>query len=203
MKFLQNKFFVIVLAVFAFGLVGRNLFLPIIKRYFPTRAAAVAPSTPPPAPAEKPHNASAESAAKAVARTPAQDGTTDSSVQPMNVLEASSNAPLWTQSAKRDPFKMTGNRSDGKSARDLLTLSGVLRQTESTLVVINNRVMATGDTILGFMVETVEDQCIWVTGPNGREQVEFKYSLPPTPQVHNKDRTADLSLSQPQEQSVR
>jgi hypothetical protein len=117
----------------------------------------------------------------------------------MNIQEAAANAPRWSQSPKRDPFKMMGARSDGKSARDLLTLGGVLRQSDSTLAVLNNRVLAAGDTILGFRLESVEDQCVWVSGPNGREQVEFKYSVPPPPERRRRQESSpDLSLAEPQ-----
>jgi hypothetical protein len=198
-KILQNKVFVILLAVFAFALVGRNVFLPIIKRKYPARTAASAPAARPVAAAVPTQNN--KPAAAAVSTRESKEETHEVPVQPMNVAEASSFASQWAQNPKRDPFKVAGSRSDGKAARDLLTLGGVLRQTDSILAVLNNQVLAAGDTILGFRIETVEDQCVWVTGPNGREQVEFKYSLPPAPEVRPKDK--DLSLAEQARESSR
>jgi hypothetical protein len=199
-KILQNKFFVILLAVFAFGLLGRNLFWPIIKRQFPARTAAAAPATAPVASPTAQIGAPAKSNL-ATATAPLKQTKPElreDSTPAMNVLEAAASAPRWSQHPRRDPFKMAGGRSDGKAARDLLTLSGVLRQTQSTLAVLNNQVLGAGDIILGFKIETVEDRCVWVTGPNGREQVEFKYSLPPAPQARQTGQNQrELSLAEP------
>jgi hypothetical protein len=200
-KILQNKYFVILLAVFAFGLLGRNLLWPIVKRRFPARAAAAAPaSTPPAASAKQASSAPAKSnsAAATASLKQTKPEVRDDSTPAMNILEAAASAPRWSQHPRRDPFKMAGGRSDGKAARDLLTLSGVLRQTQSTLAVLNNQVLTAGDIILGFKIETVEDRCVWVTGPNGREQVEFKYSLPPAPQARQAVQySRELYLAEP------
>jgi len=201
-KILQNKIFVILLAVFAFGLVGRNLFWPLIKRYFPARTSAAAPASPAPAAPAAPASNTKSLPANPSPTTPSQTepkpAVQENLAPSMNLTEVSVNAPQWTHSPRRDPFKVAGGRSDGKAARDLLTLSGVLRQTQSTLAVLNNQVLAAGDTILGFKLESVEDRCVWVTGPNGREQVEFKYSLPPMPELRGeKQNQRDLSLAEP------
>ena len=99
----------------------------------------------------------------------------------MDVHAMQSSAPAWAETPRRDPFHVRGGIKDGKSARELLILTGTLRQTRSTLAVVNNQVLSAGDTILGFKIESVSDNEVWVSGPNGRESIEFKYSvtLPP------------------------
>jgi hypothetical protein len=44
----------------------------------------------------------------------------------------------------------------------LLKLSGIWRQANSTLAVLNNRVIHEGENILGFTVQTVEGDRVWV-----------------------------------------
>jgi hypothetical protein len=95
----------------------------------------------------------------------------------MNARELKNLAVAWNSSPLRDPFKKRGVFSD-KSAREQLALTGILRQTGSELAVINNRILAIGDSILDFKIESVEADHVWVSGPNGKEMLEFKVSVP-------------------------
>lgn len=199
MKLLQNKFAVILLAVLALGLLFRNIVWPLMKVRYPARPAAAATPSVAPVAAQRtaasiPTPATATAAKVQSSSEQAADAPVPT-VPSMNVAEASAHSGQWLLSPKRDPFKLSGGPSDGKAARDLLTLRGVLRQTQSTLVVLNNQVLSVGDSILGFKIESIEDQRVWVNGPNGREQVEFQYSLPAVPQLRAGD-NKKLSLSE-------
>src|SRR5687768_9481128 len=195
MKIFQSKFFVILLAVFAVGLVGKNLFWPLIKRSLPAKAITKAAHEP-----ATPVLVAAPSTSKVDALPPAltsAESKTDSASSPaiaMNVQEAAADAAEWNY-PKRDPFRVLGARSDGKSAPDLLTLKGVLRQTRSTLAVLNNQVLSVGDSILGFKVESVEDDRVWVSGPNGREVVDFKHTANPAAPRPRASAPPNLSLA--------
>ncbi len=80
----------------------------------------------------------------------------------------------------------------GPFAKDALKLQGVWRQTASTLAVINNKVLAEGDTIQQFRVETIQQDVVWVVGPNGREKLEF--TLPaPTPAEDEEPTSAEAA----------
>jgi hypothetical protein len=194
-KLLRNQGFVLVLAAFAIFLVGKNLLWPAIGPKFSrrTEAKTAAPATTPvpaaPAPAVAAASNPSASTPTAAWKSAAMSALgairnlvpgVDASVTPeanMNVQELSNSAPAWASTPQRDPFKMRGGIND-KSAREQLTLTGILRQTESDLAVLNNKVLAAGDTILGFRIETIEGDRVWVSGSNGREMLEFKYSAP-------------------------
>jgi hypothetical protein len=98
----------------------------------------------------------------------------------MNAQELKNLAVAWNSSPLRDPFKRRSAFSE-KSAREQLTLTGILRQTDSELAVINNQIIAVGETILGFKIESVEADRVWVSGPNDREVIEFKISASDVP----------------------
>ena len=188
MKFLGNRGFVIVLAILAVALVSKNLLWPVIRRSFGTRGStkSAPANVPSPAPA-----ATSPEAAKAGPATPASQPAVRHALDkvaslvtpaakavpqaPMDVHSMRASSPAWIANPLRDPFFVRAGIKDGRSARELLTLTGTLQQTASTLAVLNNRVLAAGDSILGFKLEAVENDRVWVTGPNGRESVEFKY----------------------------
>jgi hypothetical protein len=187
-KFLKNKGLVIVLAVFAVGLVFKNLVWPFVKRHSPVPTVAAGKTMAPPAsvappatPAFQPTTlkAAASSPPASTARVSlvSLSGNTNSSHSPMDVSAMRSSAPAWAQAPRRDPFHARGGIKDGKSAREQLTLMGTLQQTRSTLAVVNNQVLSAGDTILGFKIESVDENVVWVSGPNGRESIEFRYSV--------------------------
>ena len=53
------------------------------------------------------------------------------------------------------------------------------------LAVLNNQVLGVGDDILRFTVQSIEDDRVWVTGPNGREEVEFGLPSAPPEQTNH------------------
>jgi hypothetical protein len=189
-KFLRSQGIVIVLAAVAVILVGKNLLWPMMAPMFARRSspppATAAPAAVSPANAAKapaPHSSAAMQAVQKVMQKvlPASSQNLAARLMPsltpempMNVQELSKNSRAWTSSPQRDPFRMRGG-INGKSAREQLILTGILRQTASDLAVLNNRVLAAGDSILEFRVESVEPDRVWVSGPNGREVLEFKY----------------------------
>jgi hypothetical protein len=78
----------------------------------------------------------------------------------------------WMHPGRRDPF---GAQYDSqRQAANVLALKGIWRQTGSNLAVINGTVVAQGERIQDFTVEKIEPDRVWVTGPNGREELSFK-----------------------------
>jgi hypothetical protein len=181
MKLLQNPAVVIILAGLALGLVLKNAILPMIKRGGGARS--LSRSAVPPAKA-----ATVAVQSEARPAQPAVSGKESLAEKPgesmpvpsadINLPEVLSGSTRWTASPRRDPFQFERRGQDGPSARDLLKLSGIWRQANSTLAVLNNRVIHEGENILGFTVQTVESDRVWVQGPNGRESLEFKYPVP-------------------------
>lgn len=199
MKFLKNKGIVLILALFAVGLVFKNLVWPSLRRHSPApaRAAANAPSASPLVAAATAKASPAPAAGPVKAAGISVVGTMNDRLpqSPMDLNAMQSSAPAWAETPRRDPFHIRGGIKDGKSARELLTLMGVLRQTRSTLAVVNNQVLSVGDSILGFKVESVEDDRVWVSGPNGREVVDFKYTASPAMPKPRASAPPNLSLA--------
>ena len=189
MKFLRNRGFVILLAVFAVALVGKNLLWPVVRRSLGSRTAAKAdpvaapaPQTPPSKTGSQPPPPNTPSQLPAQPRAHSIPVTTQGvPTAPMDLHSMAASSPGWIASPHRDPFYIRAGIKDGRSARELLTLTGTLQQTASTLAVLNNRVLAAGDSILGFKLEAIENDRVWVTGTNGRESVEFKYIVESVP----------------------
>lgn len=183
MKFLKNQGIVILLAAFAVLLVGKNLVWPFLKPKF---ASAPKPAASPANPAPT-SNAGAkptplQNAAQNLANRVSDvlktvqsqlPGAQSAPHQKMDAQALQSLVAGWVNSPQRDPFKMRGGVSD-KSAREQLMLTAILRQTDSELAVINGSVMSVGEMVLGFTVDLVEADRVWVSGPNGRESIEFK-----------------------------
>lgn len=176
MKILQNPIVVAILVVVAVALIFKQIASNHSMRHAPTAAAAspavAAPtSTPPPQPAK----------------------TTSNPVMKVNAVpEASIDEPAAEASAeraartpRRDPFQhktlSTNQAKAFPSARQLLALKGVWLQTGSALAVINNQVTGVGNSVLEFKVESIESDRVWVTGPSGREAVEFGSTPPASP----------------------
>jgi len=87
-------------------------------------------------------------------------------------------AQPWTGVPQRDPFLVRsggGIQGTGPRAAELLMLNAILRQSGSTLAAINNRVVTEGDSIMGFRIQSIGAERVWVEGPNGREQLVFDY----------------------------
>jgi hypothetical protein len=180
MNLLKNPIVVGILAVVAAALVFYRVAWPLMKhsgsqRQNPPAAAlsGLPPTTPAPATEKK---AAEESAAGKMTGTGMELGT----------LERDS--ARWSE-ARRDPFqrKMAATATNQAKAyppaMQLLHLKGVWRQSGSTLAVVNDQVITEGDGILAFTVQSIEDTRIWVTGPNGREAVEFKALSAPPPET--------------------
>jgi len=184
MKLLRNPVAVAVLAVAALALVGNSVYRQISRQ--PRRgprvsapAAAVAPA--PAKPAMPLAQAAPEKAAPASA--PATAITLEKQTMPpagapaagldLDLIQA--DAARWAQ-GRRDPFQIRSMaaRPVFPPAREVLTLSAVWRQTDSSLAVLNNRIYAAGDTVLRYTIKSIEPDRVWVQGPNGREMVEFK-----------------------------
>lgn len=205
MKFLKSQGIVIVLALVAVILVGKNLVWPFLKPKFASRPAAkmAGPvSVPSPVPAAPPQSAPQPSPApvsatfsKLVDAVKSVQATSQASkFERMNAQGLKAQSLAWVASPQRDPFKRRGLVSE-KSAKEQLTLTGILRQTDSDLAVINNQVIATGEMILGFKIETVESDRVWVSGPNGREEIGFKFFVEPTkPQEEQAAQTAPPAI---------
>ena len=187
MRFLKSQGIVLILAAVAVLLVGKNLLWPWLKPKFASRPAAPTAATvsapvptaassgvpkPTPSPTLNTTVTKLVDVMKAAAAAPAAGARRER----LNPRELSNLAVAWNSSPLRDPFKKRSMLSE-KSARDQLTLTGILRQTDSELAVINNRILAIGDSILDFKIEKVEADRVWVSGPNGREALDFKISV--------------------------
>ena len=103
----------------------------------------------------------------------------------------------WPTNAapRRDPFQVINAASTNRlypPAWQVLELTAIWRQTGGKLAVINRKVLGEGDSLvtdlkgtpaagaiaLRFTIELIEDDLVWVSGPSGREPLEFK-PLPP------------------------
>jgi hypothetical protein len=168
MKILRNPYIVGVLVLVAIITVSWNLLRPLWRRILPARQPQRVSFTPP-LPSPAPVIAETKPAVKPSPDTPrvVPDASIDSQDVQMNL-------PLWMGSTRRDPFQLTARASGtNQPARELLALQATWRQTDRSLAVVNGRIVAEGDTILGFRIESIDGDFIWVQGPAGREQVEF------------------------------
>ena len=83
-------------------------------------------------------------------------------------------------SPRRDPFQIR-QLPPGPTdllhppAMEVLRLSAIWRQPGGAVVVINDRVLTEGDTILDFKIQTIGSGRVWVDGLNGLEQLVFDY----------------------------
>ncbi|PYI83711.1 MAG: hypothetical protein DME26_14525, partial [Verrucomicrobia bacterium] len=185
MNLLKNRLVVGLLAVAALAVVFKSALWPILSR---SRTSARRSS--PPALVSTAVAASRESAAessfpRSAGRSAAlsRDAATMSQTTPPSAVDSSvaqTNSPRWTGYPQRDPFQIRreGTKRPGtfQSAMETLTLNAILRQSGSTLAVINNRLVNEGDMIQGFRIENIGAERVWVFGANGREQVVFDYA---------------------------
>jgi hypothetical protein len=178
MSLLRNPIVVGLLAVVAAALVFQRVVWPLMKhtgsqRQTPPAAVAALSVLPSPTPAPATQIKTVEESAAGMMTGMGMDLAT---------LERDS--ARWTETG-RDPFqsRLTAATNQAKAyppAMQLLRLKGIWRQSGSSLAVVNDQVIAEGDAILAFTVQSIEDTRIWVTGPNGREAVEFRsLSAPP------------------------
>lgn len=184
MRFLKNPVIVVILAIVALALVFRNAFWPMIHRggSRPKAAPAATASAPAATSPAKPTTLAARAGALlGLKPADASRTVTNAPTVPMEVSSVWAEAPGWSKLPRRDPFKAmvpAGQKLIGKSAKELLALHGIWRQTDSTLAVLNNTVVEEGEQIQGFTVETIEDNRVWVQGPRGREAVDFALLMP-------------------------
>jgi hypothetical protein len=182
LKILQNPIAVTILAVAAAALVFKQIAWPILQRSQWMRHAPAAA-------------ASLGAVASTSATPPELAKTTSSPVEtanaapetPIDQSAAETSAARAAGTPRRDPFQSKlHSTNQGKAyppAREMLTFSGFWRQTGSTLAVINDQVIEVGDSILAYKVEAIDRDRIRVTGPNGRETVEFG-TTPPAPSAN-------------------
>lgn len=186
MKLLRNPIAVSVLGVLAIGLVIKS-FWPMIQGRPGARRAA-APSAAPAAPTAKP--APVAPAAAGTVPVPApwstavvsleKSGATPAAGEPpepsqINLDLVRQDAPRWAL-GRRDPFQIrsTPTKPVYPRAMEVLNLGAIWRQTDSSLAVLNNHIYEAGDTVLRFVIKSIEPDRVWVQGPNGREVVDFK-----------------------------
>jgi hypothetical protein len=124
----------------------------------------------PPKPMATPKRASLKVAAK-----PASSGTlalpTTSTAFQANRQSIQQAANAWFSNHLRDPFALPSFESEGDPASMSLSLSAIWRQSDRSLVVINQTILGLGDTIMDYQLVRVEDQTVWVEGPMGIEPI--------------------------------
>lgn len=168
MKWLQNKFVVGILGVFALGIVLNNLGVfqmlkaPSLGGAVPDGVEVGAGRTELP----PPKNAGSEGM-----------GDTTFTNVPMEVPIIRKQLEQWVKVPKRDPFQHFIAQDGYPGAGAYLTLSAVWRQTGSRLAVINQKVLAEGDTINDYRLERIEGERVWVHGPVGLEPLDLELIL--------------------------
>lgn len=172
MKLLRSPIVVVLLAIAALALVFKNVVWPVLggPRWARMWSKAAHTAT---AVTSKP----VDEVLKQLAIKPAETGKviTGSGI---DLAAARSGAARWVVSPRRDPFqgRVRPRNAEGAYplAIELLTLQGIWMQPGSKLAVVNSNVFSEGDKILEFRIEAIENDHIWVQGPNGREQVDFR-----------------------------
>ena len=168
MSLFRNPLLVGTLVLVALGLILSNLIWPRAQGQRWRGAPSPLAETPRPAP---------ESLPKASHAEPALAGVTPAA-KPSPLLDWVANEASrarWMHSPRRDPFRSaTGS---GKRATAALTLQGIWRQPGGNFAVIDGHLVGEGDPIADLRVDKIEADRVWVTGPNGREELGFK---PPT-----------------------
>ncbi|HYV32248.1 MAG TPA: hypothetical protein VEO53_14235, partial [Candidatus Binatia bacterium] len=170
----RNKYVVIGLGVAAL-LMLLNAFKPLWQRGRSPGAPATAQVQVPaaaPAPVQLASNASPATAS----RPPAEAVLPERSIDLTKVGWSVDGAP------RRDPFQFIkpGSTNAPKlypSASEVLTLAAVWWQSGTILAVINSNVVSEGESIKGFKIEHIGLERVWVTGPNGPEQLVFDPTL--------------------------
>ncbi len=191
MNFLKNPIMVSVIAALAAALMIQRVVWPLVQRAgWLQRAPAASVAAPNPSTSVSAVIAERKKAAAESGATAKTNG------RRMELAAVQSRSDRWKEALQRDPFKTmtpTGGpavaaangAAGGKTnayppAAQLLHLKAVWRQSGSTLAVLNDQVIEEGEDILRFTVQAIEDNRVWVTGPNGREEVDFKW-FPATP----------------------
>ena len=188
MKIFQNPYVVGGLAIVAVALIFRNAIGPLWSRIAPRGGAIQIVAQP-----QVPSSVSTAPANAPVAESPAPKAPR---LEPEKNIDLTQAGWKWHSSPHRDPFQITPATITNLArlyppASDLLSLTAVWRQTGSSLALINGRILAQGDAILAkfqgkaagetnatykYKIESIEGDTVWVEGPAGREQVEFRSS---------------------------
>ncbi len=185
MKFLRNPYVVGILAVAALLLVFRNSVGPLWQKWMAQRKAANAPASSAPAapaPVAEPNTAASP---QPKAKTPALE-------RPVKI-DLGEVGWKVNGAPRRDPFQAYDSVNVTNrlypAAWEVLSLSAIWRQTGSSLAVINHKVVSEGDSIIGatnralligkehvltFTIEKIDGDHVWVQGPSGREQLDFR-----------------------------
>ncbi|HXJ60452.1 MAG TPA: hypothetical protein VNU68_27720 [Verrucomicrobiae bacterium] len=169
---------------------------PNLFKKRPARQPATA-QTPAPAPATAGLSTNLESSASAAATstTPSTGSGGAPIVGPEANIDLSKVGWPTNAAPRRDPFQVINAPSTNRlypPAWQVLELTAIWRQTGGKLAVINRKVLGEGDSLvtdlkgtpaagaiaLRFTIELIEDDLVWVSGPSGREPLEFK-PLPP------------------------
>ncbi len=184
MKFLRNPLVVGLLGVSALALLFWNVIRPMLPQARPPAATAPPLTTPLAAAMEATDRARILAAQINSRMTATNRAVPVTNAVDREVLRRESTP--WMETPRRDPFLVrpspgSATYPGSPPARELLTLSGIWRQTSGSLAVINRLVVAEGDTLLKFTVEKIHPDHVWVRGPNGLETLEFKGAFPTPP----------------------
>ena len=88
-----------------------------------------------------------------------------------NKQEIKANALQWLTQTQRDPFQEPILSSGMGGADKHLFVNAIWRQTDKSLALINQQLLTTGDEILGYTILRMENQRVWVKGPQGAEVI--------------------------------
>jgi hypothetical protein len=207
MKLLNNPIVVGALAVVAVGYTVWTITGSGRPRHTPRTPPPAAMN---PAPTPTPTPSPATTTPPPTPSTPTTTTTTTASHRlqnPIKLAVIQTEARRWLESPRRDPFQILASRTDapqGPSAAQLLSLRAIWRQTGSQLAILNEKILREGDQVLGFAVETIEADGVWVRSTNGRERVSFRTPTLPQPPTPNPtdDANARGLLDPPASQST-
>ncbi len=168
MKLLGNPLVVGGLCLVALGVVGYQF---LGSRH--PGAPAPAPVSSAPVPGASP----ARPSPAALPDRPAKPGTNaTASATLIDRTYIESHLAEWTESSRRDLFRLVPAAAPGKPAISPVSrwkLKSIWQQTGSRLAVINNAIHSEGDVIEGYRLESIENDRVWFKGWTGRECLVF------------------------------
>ncbi len=135
------------------------------------------PTSRPPKPMPAPERSPLKVATKPASALPLNLPTTNTALQ-ANRQSIQQAANAWFSNHLRDPFALPSFESEGDPASMSLSLTAIWRQSDRSLVVINQTILGLGDTIMDYQLVRVEDQTVWVEGPMGMEPITMG-AMPP------------------------
>ncbi len=175
MKALRNPLVTGALVVVAVATVGYQ-FLPSVSHAFQT------PTPPAPAialPGTAPVRAEVEEPRPTVPIAP----KLPLPVQPIDTNYGPAHMIEWADSPRRDPFflvPVVQSKAVHQYPSPVLKwkLKGIWRQTGGRFAAINHGVYGEGDSIDGFKIEKIDDDQVWVQGPDRLERLGFDKTEP-------------------------